>query len=161
MEPVGLAGHADPAAVTRSRPSTASFTSRMNECTEREKERAFTPRHVKIATLNVRTLCKDGEIDQGKLFQLEKGCKKHNIDIVVLQEHRQQIEEDTNILDTEQGSLLLSSASEMSVGGVGIYIRGRLKQLLIDHVRVSDSSRLPRHQPATSANRGLRAHRMR
>jgi exonuclease III len=132
---IGLADHADPAAVIRSRPSTSSFTSRMNECTEREKERAFTPRHVKIATYNVRTLCNDGEIDKGKLFQLEKGCKKHNIDIVVLQEHRNQIEEDTDILDTEQGSLLLSSASEMSVG---IYIRGRLKQLLIDHVRVSD-----------------------
>ena len=110
----------------------------MNESSEREG--AYTPRHVKLATYNVRTLGKDGGLDIGKLFQLEMGCAKHNIDIAAMQEHRQQTdtEDGTEIVHTDKGVLVFSSADERSVGGVGIYIRGRLKKLLLAHVRVSE-----------------------
>ena len=130
---VGLANHKSQANSSHMRPSTATLSPRMNP-----KRSVKALRHFKLATYNVRTLCKDGKIDQGKLFQLERGCNENEIDIVVLQEHRFQTEGNDEIVKTEKGILVLSSASKRSAGGVGIYLRDRLHKLLKSYTRVSD-----------------------
>jgi hypothetical protein len=51
----------------------------MNESTTVSHARtddAFTPRRLKLATYNVRTMCnKERKIDNGKLYLLEAGCE--------------------------------------------------------------------------------------
>jgi hypothetical protein len=105
---------------------------------KQRSDNACTPRRLKLATYNVRTLCKDGKLDGGKLFQLENGCYEHNIELVALQEHRYKAEDGLELINLESGVLILSAANDISVGGVGIYLRGRFRHLLLAYERISE-----------------------
>ncbi len=97
-----------------------------------------THRVFKLATSNVRTLCKKKQLHQGKILQLEKGCVNHNIELVALQEHRYQAEGGLEEIPTAQGILILAAAGSDSYGGVGLYLRGRFQRLVLDKERISD-----------------------
>jgi hypothetical protein len=68
-------------------------------------------RCLKVASYNVRTLN-----DSGKQYQLAAGCKKYDIDVVVIQEHRQRFDEELKYTDLENG--LLVQVSDI-VNGIG------------------------------------------
>lgn len=94
-------------------------------------------RCLKVASYNVRTLN-----DSGKQYQLAAGCKKYDIDIVVIQEHRQRFDEELKYTDLENGLLVQVSAIVngigASTGGIGMYFSPSTSQRLQSCEKVSD-----------------------
>jgi len=94
-----------------------------------------------IATYNVRTLNKCGAITT-----LIEGCRKHNIGILAIQEHRQIFTD--NVLQTKQTThldnnndawhLILSSATAKGHGGVGFLMQDRIAKSMQPPVKISD-----------------------
>lgn len=74
-----------------------------------------------VATYNVRTLRAD------KQHQLIDGCNKFGIDVVVIQEHRQQLNVELDIQLLEEGLLARISASDRSHGGIGLFASRRVR----------------------------------
>ena len=78
-----------------------------------------------VATFNVRSL------KRAKIHQLAAGCKSHNIDLVVIQEHRGRVASDIEVRAVEEGGLLArTTATARGVGGIGIYVAERIKDLV-------------------------------
>ena len=78
-----------------------------------------------MATFNVRSL------KRAKLHQLTAGCKRHDIDIVVIQEHRGRVSGDIEVRSGEEGGLLArTTATARGIGGIGIYAAERIKDLV-------------------------------
>lgn len=80
-----------------------------------------------LATYNVRTLRAD------KQHQLIAGCIKYGIDVVVIQEQRQQTSTELEIQTLNEGLLARISATERGHGGIGIFASKRVR----DHITIS------------------------
>lgn len=82
-----------------------------------EKARAKVCKILKTSTCNVRTLLKKGQI-----YQLIKGCKDSDLDIIAIQEHRWRTDDGIEILKNCDYHFFYASASKKVHGGVGILI---------------------------------------
>ena len=80
-------------------------------------------RKIQIATFNVRTLNRIGQ-----LLELTASAMDHNIDIICIQEHRYTHREDIKYHDTGNGWTLATASAwknsiNITIGGVGMLIR--------------------------------------
>ena len=91
-------------------------------------------RGMKVATLNTRAT-----LTRGRLYELEAGCNKYNINVVGIQEHRRQTIDSTELEETENGGLFIfSAANDRSQGGVGLFVHRMAKRRLISYERVNN-----------------------
>ena len=95
---------------------------------------------IKISTYNVRTLKQPG-----KLHQLIDGCINNGIDLVAVQEHRWQTQEQVSThleyIDETTWRFEYSSATIEGQGGVGLLISPKLTKYLSSTDKISDSRR--------------------
>ena len=87
---------------------------------------------LKLSTFNVRTLSRPG-----RLHQLTTSCKTFNIDIVAIQEHRWQTNEETTTLSSNGYKFIYSKATERSQGGVGILISNKIAKNILKAKSIS------------------------
>jgi hypothetical protein len=78
----------------------------MNEYKATTSARPRPHRHINIATYNVRTLNNNG------LFLLARGCRKFNIALVAVQEHRKQSAKDVDQIKEQDDLFVYSSATK-------------------------------------------------
>ena len=95
---------------------------------------------IKISTYNVRTLKQPG-----KLHQLIDGCINNGIDLVAVQEHRWQTQEQVSThleyIDETTWRFEYSSATIEGQEGVGLLISPKLTKYLSSTDKISDSRR--------------------
>ena len=72
---------------------------------------------LKFLTYNVQTLLRPG-----RLHQLTTRCKTFNIDVVAIQEHRWQTNEEATLINSNGYHFIYSTATKRSQGGVGLLI---------------------------------------
>ena len=87
---------------------------------------------LKTSTYNVRTLLKKGQI-----YQLIKGCKEVNLDIIAIQEHWWRTDNDIDILKNCDYYFFYASASKEGHGGVGILIKSDLANYIINATKIN------------------------
>ena len=104
-----------------------------------------------ISTYNVLTLKKESEdkehsqqqLYNSKLHQLIKGCSKHGIELVAIQEHRWRtpdpVDTHTEIVGGSKWRFDYCSASPQGKGGVGLLMTQQIAENLISTERISDN----------------------
>ena len=105
---------------------------RQTERPYRADERFKVRNPLLLATYNVRTLLKPG-----RFYQLTEGCFKHNLDMIAVQEHRWNAQEEISAFNSEHYQFLYSAASERRQGGVGILVRNKLVHCIIQRKKIS------------------------
>ena len=88
---------------------------------------------LKFSTCNVRTLLRPGT-----LHQLTTGCKTFNIDVVAIQEHRWQTNEEATLINSNGYRFIYSTATKRSQGGVGLLIIHKIAKNILQVKSISN-----------------------
>ena len=88
---------------------------------------------LKFSTYNVQTLLRPG-----RLHQLTTRCKTFNIDVVAIQEHCWQTNEETTSINSNGYHFIYSTATKRSPGGVGLLITHKIAKNILHVTSISN-----------------------